>query len=133
MGKMAEFQHLPSRIRDTVGSQLGANEGVQLCLLGRSNFLSPDFVIITSRRLLVLEERSMGSLGASYTNIRCNLLFSEISAVKLSRQWKHRLLRQACVEIDKRNSDRYLVNRVSYREAKLALELISLQIAPKRE
>ncbi len=130
---MAEFQHLPSRIRDAVGSQLGANEGVQLCLLGRSNFLSPDFVIITSRRLLVLEERSMGSLGASYTNIRCNLLFSEISAVKLSRQWKHRLLRQACVEIDKRNSDRYLVNRVSYREAKLALELISLQIAPKRE
>ena len=130
---MAKFQHLPSRIRDAVGSQLGANEGVQLCLLGRSDFLSPDFVIITSRRLLVLEERSMGSLGASYTNIRCNLLFSEISAVKLSRRWKHRLLRQACVEIDKRNSDRYLINRVSYREAKLALELISLQIAPKPE
>lgn len=127
---MAEFQRLPSRIRDTVTPQLGANEQIELCFLGRSNFLSPDFVIITSHRLLVLEERSMGSLGASYTNIRCNLVFSEISAVKLSRQWKHRLLRQACVEIDKRNSDRYLINRVSLREAKLALELISTQIQP---
>ena len=127
---MAEFQRLPSRIRDTVTSQLGANEQIELCLLGRSNFLSPDFVIITSHRLLVLEERSMGSLGASYTNIRANLLFSEISAVKLSRDWKHRLLRQACVEIDKRNSDRYLINRVSLREAKLALELITTQIQP---
>ena len=130
---MAEFQRLPSRIRDTVTSQLGANEQIELCLLGRSNFLSPDFVIITSHRLLVLEERNMGSLGAAYTNIRCNLLFSEISAVKLDRRWKHRLLRQACIEIDKRNGDRYLINRVSHREAKLALELISLQIAPKRE
>lgn len=130
---MAEFQRLPSRIRDAVISQLGANEQIELCLLGRSNFLSPDFVVITSHRLLVLEERSMGSLGASYTNIRCNLQFSEISAVKLSREWKHRLLRQACVEIDKRNSDRYLINRVSLREAKLAQELISIQIPPGRE
>ncbi|MDE0185743.1 MAG: hypothetical protein OXP71_09840 [Candidatus Poribacteria bacterium] len=127
---MAEFQRLPSRIRDTVTSEMGADEQIELCLLGRSNFLSPDFVVITSHRLLVLEERSMGSLGASYTNIRCNLVFSEISAVKLSRRWKHRLLRQACVEIDKRNSDRYLINRVSLREAKLALELISTQIQP---
>lgn len=127
---MAEFQRLPSRIRDTVTSEMGADEQIELCLLGRSNFLSPDFVVITSHRLLVLEERSMGSLGASYTNIRCNLLFSEISAVKLSRQWKHRLLRQACVEIDKRNSDRYLINRVSLREAKRALALISVRISP---
>ena len=130
---MAEFQRLPSRIRDTVTSQLGVNEQIELCLLGRSNFLSPDFVIITSHRLLVLEERNMGSLGASYTNIRCNLLFSEISAIKLDRRWKHRLLRQTCVEIDKCNGDRYLINRVSLREAKLALELISSQIELKRE
>lgn len=130
---MTEFQRLPSRIRDTVASQLGENEPIQLCMLGRSNFLSPDFVVITSHRLLVLEERSMGSLGAAYTNIRCNLKFSEISAVKLSRQRKHRLLRQACVEIEKRNGDRYLINRVSLREAKLAHELITLQIPPDRE
>ena len=130
---MAEFQRLPSRIRDTVISKLGENEQIQLCVLGRSNFLSPDFVVITSRRLLVLEERSMGSLGAAYTNIRCNLQLSEISAVKLSREWKHRLLHQVCVEIEKCNGDRYLINRVSLREAKLAQELITLQIPPARE
>ena len=45
---MAEFQRLPSRIRDAARSQLSANEQIQLYLLGISNFLSPDFVIITS-------------------------------------------------------------------------------------
>jgi hypothetical protein len=44
---MAEFQRLPSRIQESVQSQLAADEQVQLCLLGRSEFLTIDFVIIT--------------------------------------------------------------------------------------
>lgn len=60
---MAKFQHLPSRIRDAVGSQLGANEGVQLCLLGRSDFLSPDFVIITITSIASVGGTEYGQLG----------------------------------------------------------------------
>ena len=126
---MAEFQRLPSRIRESVQSQLTPNEEVQLCLLGRSEFLTIDFVIITLHRVLVLDERSIGNfISASYANIRCNLPFSQIVAVKLDRCWKHRVFGQACLEIDKFNGDKYLINNVSHRDAKRALELISSQI-----
>lgn len=131
---MAEFQRLPSRIQESVQSQLAADEQVQLCLLGRSEFLTPDFVIITSHQVLVLDERSIGSfISASYANIRCNLPFSQITAVKLDRCWKHRVFGQARLEIDKFNGDKYLINNVSHRDAKRAFELISSQIVRKQE
>jgi hypothetical protein len=121
---MAEFHRLPSRIQETAQAQLTADEQVRLCLLGRSNLLNPDFVVITSDRVLVLEERQIGSLSASYINIRCNLPFSQITTVKLDRSLKHRVFGQANLEI-KVNGDKYLINNISYRDAKRALELIS--------
>lgn len=125
---MAEFDRLPSRVQETVQSQLAADERIQLAVLGRSNLLSPDFVIITSHRVLVLDERQIGSLSASYINIRCNLTYSRITGVRLDRRFKHRIFGQACIEI-KVNGNRYLINNLSHREAKRALELISSQVA----
>ena len=93
-------------------------------MLGRSSLLNPDFVVITSDRVLVLEERQMGSLSTSYINIRCNLSFSQITAVKLDQSLKHRIFGQAALEITV-NGDKYLINNISYRDAKRAMTLIS--------
>lgn len=121
---MAEFHRLPFRIQETTQSQLRTDEKIRLCMLGRSSLLNPDFVVITSDRVLVLEERQMGSLSASYINVRCNLSFSQITAVKLDQSLKHRIFGQAALEITV-NGNKYLINNIGYRDAKRAMTLIS--------
>jgi hypothetical protein len=120
---MAEFHRLPFRIQETTQAQLNADEQIRLCALGRSSLLNPDFVVITSDRVLVLEERQMGSLSASYINIRCNLSFAQITAVELDQNLKHRIFGQAALEITV-NGDKYLIDNISYRDAKRAMTLI---------
>ena len=121
---MADFHRLPYRIQEATQAELSADEQVRLCTLGRSNLLNPDFVVITSDRVLVLEERRMGSLSASYINIRCNLSFTQITGVKLDQSLKHRIFGQAALEITV-NGDKHLINNISYRDAKHAMALIS--------
>ena len=121
---MADFHRLPFRIQETTQDHLGADEQIRLCTLGRSSLLNPDFVVITSERVLVLEERQMGSMSASYINIRCNLSLSQITAVKLNQSFKHRIFGQAALEITV-NGDRHLINNISCRDAKRAMTLIS--------
>lgn len=121
---MADFHRLPFRIQEAAQAQLGADEQIRLCTLGRSSLLNPDFVVITSNRVLVLEERQMGSLSASYVNIRCNLAFAQIAGVKLDRSLKHRIFGQAALEITV-NGDKHLINNIGYHDAKRAIALIS--------
>ena len=125
---MAEFTNLPPRIQKTVRAQIGEDEDVCLCLLGRSGLLRPDFVFITTRRVLVLDERYIGSLAVSYANIRCNLLFTEIQDVKLVRQFKHRLLSQARLEISVLRNVHWIDN-INFRAAQCAYIYITDQIA----
>ena len=124
---MAEFTNLPPRIQKTVRAQIGEDEDVCLCLLGRSGLLRPDFVFITTRRVLVLDERYIGSLAVSYANIRCNLLFTEIRDVKLVRQFKHRLLSQARLEISVLRNVHWIDN-INFRSAQCAYIYITDQI-----
>lgn len=121
---MADFHRLPFRIQETTQDQLGADEQVMLCTLGRSSLLNPDFVVITSDRVLVLEERQMGSMSASYINIRCNLSLAQITGVKLDQSFRHRIFGQAALEITV-NGDKHLIDNISYRDAKYAIALIS--------
>ena len=121
---MADFHRLPFRIQEAAQAQLGADEQIRLCTLGRSSFLNPDFVVITSDRVLVLEERQMGSLSTSYVNIRCNLSFTQITGVKLDQSLRHRIFGQAALEIEV-NGDKHLINNISYSDAKHAMTLIS--------
>ena len=124
---MADFENLPIRIQRVAKEELRPNEQIRLCILGHSSLLRPDFVLITSLRVLVLDEKYMGSLAISYANIRCNVFFSEIRAVKLARFLKHRLLGQARLEINiKRNV--FWIDNMSYREARHAHQLITEQI-----
>lgn len=124
---MAEFDQMPPRIQKTVQAHVHEDEKVCLCILGRSSLLRPDFVFITTRRVLVLDERYIGSLAVSYANIRCNLLFTEIQAVRLARQFKHRLLRQARLEISVVRNVHWIDN-INFRSARCAYLYITEQI-----
>ncbi|MDD9973435.1 MAG: hypothetical protein OXU27_05485 [Candidatus Poribacteria bacterium] len=124
---MAEFGNMPPRIQKIVQSHLCEDEHVYLCVLGRSNLLRPDFVFITSRRVLVLDERYIGSLAVSYANVRCNLLFTEIRGVKLVRHLKHRLLRQARLEISVVRAIHWIDN-INFRSARAAYVCITEQL-----
>ena len=128
---MAEFAQMPPRIQKTVHAYIHADEEVDLCVLGRSSVLRPDFVFITTRRVLVLDERYIGSLAVSYANIRCNLLFTEIREVKLVRQFKHRLLSQARLEISVVRNVHWIDN-ISFRSARCAYMYITEQITKRK-
>ena len=129
---MAQFHRLPSRIQETAQSQLAPDEEIRLCALGRSNLLSPDFVIITSNRVLVLDERQVGSLNTSYINIRCDLAFSRITAVTLDRSVRHFIFGQADLGLSV-NGGTYLICNMSHREARRVLSLISSRIGSKKK
>ena len=127
---MAEFGNLPTRIQQLAKAELQQDEKIYLCVLGRSSLLRPDFVLITSQRVLVLDEKFMGNIAVSYANIRCNLLFSDISSVKLARMLKHRLFGQARLEIYvKRNI--YWIDNLGFREAIHVHQFITDQIGRK--
>ncbi len=124
---MADFENLPIRIQQMVEAELQPSEQIWKCVIGRSALLRPDFVLITSQRILVLDERYMGSLAISYANIRCNVFFSDINTVKIARLLKHRLLGQARLEI---NVKRYIhcIDNLNYQEAKKIHAFMTEQI-----
>ena len=124
---MAEFVNMPPRIQKTVRAHIDEDEEVCLCILGRSSLLRPDFVFITTRRVLILDERYIGSLAVSYANIRCNLLFTEIQDVKLVRQLRHRLLSQARLEISVIRNVHWIDN-INFRSARCAYVCITEQL-----
>ena len=128
---MAEFDQMPPRIQKTVHAHIHEDEKVCLCILGRSSLLRPDFVFITTRRVLVLDERYIGSLAVSYANIRCNLLFTEIRAVRLVRQFRHRLLSQARLEISVVRNLHWIDN-INFRSARCAYMYITEQITKQK-
>ena len=124
---MADFANMPPRIQKIVQAQICEDEHIRLCVLGRSNLLRPDYVFITSRRVLVLDERYIGSFTVSYANVRCNLLFTEIRGVKLIRDFKHRLLRQARLEINIVRNVHWIDN-INVRSAQCAYACIAEQL-----
>ena len=125
---MAEFANMPPRIQKIVRAHMCEDEHVHLCVLGRSNLLRPDFVFITTRRVLVLDERYMGSLAVSYANVRCNVLFTEMRDVRLVRHFKHRLLCQARLEISVVRNVHWIDN-INFRSAQSAYAYIAEQFA----
>ncbi|MYK16643.1 hypothetical protein F4055_00535 [Candidatus Poribacteria bacterium] len=125
---MAEFENMPPRIQKVVKAHLCKDERICLCVLGRSSLLRPDFVFITTRRVLVLDERHIGSLAVSYANVRCNVLFTEIRDVQLVRHFKHRLLSQAKLEISVVRNVHWIDN-ISFRSAQSAYTCIVRQLA----
>lgn len=124
---MADFGILPTQIQKIATAELQKNEEIRQCILAGSSLLSPDFVLITSLRVLVLDEKFMGSLAIPYPNISCNVLFEDIRSVTLDRRLKQRLFGQARIEIF---AKRYIygIDNINYQEAKQVHQFITEQI-----
>lgn len=126
---MDALENLPRRIQALVWAELMPSERVCFFTLGRSTLLSPDFVVVTTHRILVLDERQIGSLSVSYANVRCNVLFTEIKNVRLVRGLRHRMFGQARLEIQVTRNVHWLDN-LMLREAKRIQAHIGAHIKP---
>lgn len=126
---MDALENLPRRIQALVWAELMPGERVCFFTLGRSTLLSPDFVVVTTHRILVLDERQIGSLSVSYANVRCNVLFTEIKNVRLVRGLRHRVFGQARLEIQVTRNVHWLDN-LMLREAKRIQAHIGAHIKP---
>ena len=93
---MAVFERLPFQIRKAVQENISQGEKIHTCLVaGSSMFSSKDYVVITSKRVLVMDERNIGFLGNSYVNIKENVIIDQITSVDISRTFLNTLLGQS--------------------------------------
>jgi len=121
---MAQFELLPPEIQRVARKRLATDEEVKMCFLaGSLMFSSPDYVIITTERILMLDKRNLGSLSISYVNVLCDVLIANIIKIDLSRSFKNKILGQAnlCIQTD---GYKHLINNVSNRDAKRAVKLL---------
>ena len=128
---MAQFELLPSEIQKVAKKSLATDEEVKMCFLaGSLMFSSPDYVIITTERILVLDERNLGSLSISYVNVLCDVLVANIIKINLSRSFKNKIFGQANLYVQT-DGCKHLINNVSSRDAKQAVKLLSALMESK--
>jgi hypothetical protein len=122
---MADFERLPMQIRKTVQQNISQDEQIKMCFLAGSSPLSNrDYIVITSRRVLVMDERTIGCLGRSYVNLKENVPIDEITSIDISRTFMNKLLGQANMGLQAEKY-KYLINNGSKKEIEAAAELIS--------
>ena len=86
-------------------------------------FSSKDYVVISSKRVLVIDERVLGYLGKSYVNVKENVLIEQIISIDIIRSFMNKLLGQASMglQVDRY---KYLINNGGSGEIKKAAKLI---------
>ena len=99
-----------------------------MCFLAGAVLLGPEYVVITSKRIIMLDVRNIGSLSQSYVNVKFDAPFSSITKIDTNRSFKNKLLGQTNISI-KINASKHLINNVSNQEANRAVELLSSLIA----
>ena len=130
---MADFEQLPERIRKTAQENISQDEQIKMCLVAGSSLASSrDYVVITSRRVLVMDERVLGSLGKTYINVKEDVPIDQITLVDISRTFMNKLLGQSSMglQIDKY---KYLINNGSKKDIQAAAELITSLAHPASE
>jgi len=125
---MAQFELLPIEIQKTVKTHTLDDEEIKMCFLAGAVLLGPEYVVITSKRIIVLDVRNIGSLSQSYVNVKFDVPFSSITKIDTNRSFKNKLLGQTNISIQI-NGSKYLINNASNREANRAVELLSSLIA----
>jgi len=124
-GEMAEFRHFPEQIRNAALENMQPDEEVRMCLIaGTAMSSSKDYVVITSQRVLVLDERAIGYLGRYYVNVRENVPIEQIYSIDITRSFMNRLLGQASMglQIDRY---KYMINNGNIGDIKKAAKLIN--------
>jgi hypothetical protein len=122
---MAEFEYLPEQIRKATLENISKDEQIKMCFVaGLSMFSSKDYVIITSRRVLVLDERTIGYLGKNYINVKENVPIDQIISIEISRTFMNKLLGQSSMglQVDRY---KYLINNGSSSEINKAVKLVN--------
>lgn len=122
---MVVFERLPERIRKTAQENISQDEQIKMCLVAGSPMSSSrDYVVITAQRVLVMDERTMGTLGTSYVNVKENVPIDEITAVDISRTFMNKLLGQSSMgmQVDRY---KYLINNGDKKEIQAAAELVT--------
>ena len=130
---MADFEQLPERIRKTAQENISQDEQIKMCLVAGSSLASSrDYVVITSRRVLVMDERVLGSLGKTYINVKEDVPIDQITLVDISRTFMNKLLGQSSMglQIDKY---KYLINNGNKKDIQTAAELITSLAHPASE
>lgn len=122
---MAEFEYFPQHIRKKIVEHISQDEKIKMCFIaGSSLAFNKDFVVITSKRVLVVDERTMGSLGKLYVNIKEDVLIEDIESIEIYRSPMDRLIGQASMGL-KVDRYKYLINNGNAGEIKKAIQLIS--------
>lgn len=122
---MVVFSELPAQIRKAVQGNILPDEQIKMCLLaGSSLFASRDYVVITHRRVLVMDERTIGTLSKAYVNVKGNVPIDEITEVDISRTFMNKLLGQATMGMQIEGY-KYLINSGSKKEIDAAAELVN--------
>jgi hypothetical protein len=122
---MAEFNYFPEQIRNTALENMLPNEQIRMCFIAGSSLSSAkDYVIITSQRVLVLDERTIGYLGKYYVNVKENVPIEQITSIDISRSFMSKLLGQANMglQVDRY---KYLINNGNINDIRKAVNLIS--------
>ncbi|MEK7398935.1 MAG: hypothetical protein AAB116_18530 [Candidatus Poribacteria bacterium] len=122
---MAEFEYFPQHIRKKIVEHISQDEKIKMCFIaGSSLAFNKDFVVITSKRVLVVDERTMGSLGKLYVNIKEDVPIEDIESIEIYRSPMDRLIGQASMGL-KVDRYKYLINNGNAGEIKKAIQLIS--------
>ncbi|MBD3181536.1 hypothetical protein GF312_04535 [Candidatus Poribacteria bacterium] len=121
---MAVFERLPERIRKAALEQMSPDEDVKMCFLAGSSMTSKDYVVITSRRVLVMDERTIGTLGKTYVNIKENVPIDQITEVDFFRSKMNKILGQSSMGMQV-DQYKYLIRNARNKDIKAAGKLIS--------
>ncbi|HID55544.1 TPA: hypothetical protein EYP37_03375 [Candidatus Poribacteria bacterium] len=118
---MVEFDLLPERIKEIILKMLSPGEGVRMCFMAKGS-LSKDFIVITDKRVFIVDERRMG--GWVYANVKGDIPIADITEIEMKRGVVDRLLGQSSLSL-KLEGYEYLIDKAPSGEAKKAFELIT--------
>ncbi len=121
---MAIFEYLPEQIQKAVLGHISKEEQIRMCFIANSSLISDrDYVVITDKRVMVMDERNLGYLGKSYVNIKEDVQIDQITSIEVSSTFKNKLFRQLNMSL---HIDRYtyLIKNGDVKEIKEAVNLI---------
>ncbi|MGQ9609734.1 MAG: hypothetical protein ACUVWN_10540 [bacterium] len=121
---MAIFEYLPEQIKKAVLEHISKDEQIKMCFIAGSSLISDkDYVVITNKRVMVMDERNLGYLGKSYVNIKEDVSIDQITSIEVSSTFRNKLFRQLNMNLQ---VDRYtyLIKNGDMNEIKKAVALI---------
>jgi hypothetical protein len=122
---MAVFERLPDNIRKAALDKMTQDEEVKMCFVAGSSLTSNrDYVVITSKRVLVIDERILGSLGKAYVNVRDDIPLDKILSIDITRTFMNKLLGSSNMGLQVEKY-KYLINNGSKKEIQTAAKLIT--------